>query len=396
MSGITSLGTTYNLPNYTGTLFQLTPADTPFFSAIGGLTGGGQTTSPEFEWEAFDLRTADQNVALEGAAAPTAQERVRAQVKNVVQLHHERVSVSYTKLAAVGQKAGLANDARNPVTDELDWQVVQMLKQMTRDIEFSFINGRYNLPSDNTTARKTKGLRQAITTNRTNKGTLVVATGLTATASTDAITATAHGLSNGQRVIVRNNTAGGLSDGRTYYLVNSATNSFKLALTSTGTAVDITADGVVDVYTVSASSLAVTDINTLAQQVYDNGGLMEGDYATLIMNSAQKLAVSQAFANAYGKYFETSRTVGGVNFQTITTDFASFNIMLDRHVPQDTIILCSLEQCMPVFEEIPGKGHFFAEPLAKTGTSDDVQLYGEVGLAYGNERSHGILEGLPF
>jgi len=38
MSGITALGTTYGLPNYTGILYQLTPADTPFFAALGGLT----------------------------------------------------------------------------------------------------------------------------------------------------------------------------------------------------------------------------------------------------------------------------------------------------------------------------------------------------------------------
>jgi hypothetical protein len=63
--------------------------------------------------------------------------------------------------------------------------------------------------------------------------------------------------------------------------------------------------------------------------------------------------------------------------------------MMDRMVPQDTIAVVSLEQLQPVFLEVPGKGHFFAEPLAKTGASDEVQLYGEVGLAYGNERSHG-------
>ena len=51
MAGISALGTNYNLPNYTGILHYLTPADTPFFSAVGGLTGGRQTTSTEFEWQ---------------------------------------------------------------------------------------------------------------------------------------------------------------------------------------------------------------------------------------------------------------------------------------------------------------------------------------------------------
>ena len=75
MAGITGLGTTFNLPNYTGELFALTPDDTPLLSSIGGLTGGGQTTSTEFEWQTYDLGDPGQDVALEGADAPTAEER---------------------------------------------------------------------------------------------------------------------------------------------------------------------------------------------------------------------------------------------------------------------------------------------------------------------------------
>jgi hypothetical protein len=39
-------GTTFNLPNFVGELFELTPADTPFLSAIGGLTGGNRPPPP--------------------------------------------------------------------------------------------------------------------------------------------------------------------------------------------------------------------------------------------------------------------------------------------------------------------------------------------------------------
>ena len=51
MAGISGQGTTFNLPNYVGELYALTPADTPFLSAIGGLTGGGMTTATEVEWQ---------------------------------------------------------------------------------------------------------------------------------------------------------------------------------------------------------------------------------------------------------------------------------------------------------------------------------------------------------
>ena len=35
------------------------------------------------------------------------------------------------------------------------------------------------------------------------------------------------------------------------------------------------------------------------------------------------------------------------------------------------------------------------EPLAKTGASDKVQIYGEIGLKYGNERTHAVLTVAP-
>jgi hypothetical protein len=314
---VTGLGTTYNLPNYTGILYQLTPSDTPFFSAIGGLTGGGQTDAIEFEWQTFDLRAAGQNVALEGADAPAGSERIRGNVSNLVQIQHETVEVSYTKLAATQAKAGVNNAERNQIMNELDWQVEQMLKQMVRDIEFSFIQGTYVKPGTNATARQTRGILEAITTNA------VVADG------------------------------------------------------GAGVPAALTEDLVLD----------------LLQSVWENGGIQESDTATLVCNAFQKRQLTTAFVTDKG-YQEASRTVGGVRVQTIETDFGTLNLMLDRHMPTDEVAVVSLEQCMPVYQEIPGKGHFFAEPLARTGATDRTQLYGEVGLKYGNEKAHGKITNL--
>lgn len=394
MSGITGLGTTYNLPNYTGVLFQLTPAETKFFSAIGGLSSGGQSTSKRFEWETFDLRSAGQNVALEGAVAPTAQQRVRGNVDNVCQIQHEKVSVSYTKLGAFGQKNGINNMAPNGVMNEADWQIVQRLKEMVRDVNYSFINGQYHLATDNTTANQTRGLLQAITTNLTDKSTAVV-TGLSA--ATDTITETSTGRSNGDKVIVTADSVLAANSqvivGRVYFVVNKSTNAFKLANTAGGAAITVGTSTIA--YRLPwTTALDVPTLNALFAQTYDNGGIAEGATAAVMCNSSQKLALSAAYASAYGKFYETSRTVGGVDLTTIETDFGQLNVMLERQMPQDALAIVSLEQCQPVFLEIPGKGHFFAEPLAKTGSSDDTQLYGEVGLAYGNEKAHGLLTGL--
>jgi len=395
MAGISALGTTFNLPNYTGILFALTPAETPLFSAIGGLTGGRQATSKEFEWETFDLRSAAQPDVLEGADAPTLTGRVRANVTNMCQIHQSAVGVSYTKLAAYGEKAGTNNAEVNPVRDELDWQVEQELKSMVRDINYSFINGVYRKPADNLTSRQTRGLLAAITTNAINTETLVGDGTSVWTAATDAFTEAAHGLAVGNRVrvdVLSGST--GQVDG--YFYVNTAAdaNTFTVSATKGGATALISADGTANVY--KQQAVTVSMLGDLMQMVYDNGGITEQATATVIVNSAGKRQISSMYAEYAGKFTETSRTVGGVNVDTLVTDFGVLNVMLDRQMPQGSLVVASLEQLAPVFLEIPSKGHFFAEELAKTGATDRTQLYGEVGLAYGNEKAHGKLTGLYF
>ncbi|OZF05242.1 hypothetical protein CH302_01055 [Rhodococcus sp. 15-2388-1-1a] len=320
MPGITGLGTTYNLPNYVGELFSISPEDTPLLSAIGGLTGGEEKSSTIFSWQSYDLREADKNrQRLEGADAPQAEGRKRAAGTNVLEIHQEQVAVSYTKQAAVRQVAtdGATNIRidNQPVGDELTWQIQAELKQIARDVEASFVGGIYNLPTDNTTVRRTRGLLPAITTN-----------------------------------------------------------------------------------VVEAGGEPLTDdlILDLMQEVWTNGGIQESETRTLITNATQKRRLTKIFIKDAGSaYRETSRNVGGVNLQTFETDFGRVNIMLSRFHPADEIAVVSLEELAPAFLNIPGKGHFFAEPLAKTGASDKVQLYGEIGLQYGNERKHGKLTGLP-
>lgn len=67
----------------------------------------------------------------------------------------------------------------------------------------------------------------------------------TAVAATDVITASAHGLTNGNRVLVDSTTTlpAGLSRNTVYYVISATTNTFQLSLTSGGTTVNITDTG---------------------------------------------------------------------------------------------------------------------------------------------------------
>lgn len=406
MSGVSGLGTTYNLPNFNGELISLTPAETPLLSAIGGLSGGLKTDATQFEWQTYDLAARSTAGALEGAAAPTAAERVRANVRNVVQAFHRKVSVSYTKQAAIGQLTTpssapyvTASGAANPVVSELDWQIAQKIKEVAGDVNKSFIRGHYQLPTTNSTPRQTRGLLEAITTNVTDKGTNVQ-TG--ASSATDTITpAAAHSFSAGDLIVFDAvGDATNIEVGEIYYIYSvSTTVSFKVKTTSGtsgGTALTLgTSSANISYHQVWTTTLTTDHIETAIQGIYDNGGL-RGGTPIMLVGSRQKRAISAAYSNAYGKAnpLINGNTVGGVAIQSVLTDFGEFGVMIDTDVPKDSIIFLSLDELAPVFLEIPGKGVFFSEKLGLAGSSDDYQLYGEIGLKYGAERHHGVLRGL--
>ncbi len=67
----------------------------------------------------------------------------------------------------------------------------------------------------------------------------------TADSSTDVITATGHGLTDGKRVVLSttNTLPAGLSAERFYFVRDATTDTFKLSLTSGGTAIDLTDNG---------------------------------------------------------------------------------------------------------------------------------------------------------
>jgi hypothetical protein len=172
LATVTGQGTTYNLPNFHGELFNLTPTETPFLSAIGGIAGAKTTRSKVFEWQTVDRRDSTPNrVALEGALAPEPTARSRRNVTNVVEIHQSTIEVSYTKQAATGEYSGAnVGPDDNPITDEVAEQVNAELEAMALDIEKSFLSGVYANPANNSAPRKTRGILTAITTNVDDNG----------------------------------------------------------------------------------------------------------------------------------------------------------------------------------------------------------------------------------
>ena len=102
MANVTGTGTSFNLPNFAGELFTASPTKTPFLSMIGGLSGGRQTESDEFDTgQLYEFPEATQPEISEQASetAPAATALVREQKTNVTQIFQESIVLTYAKLA---------------------------------------------------------------------------------------------------------------------------------------------------------------------------------------------------------------------------------------------------------------------------------------------------------
>lgn len=164
---VTGLGTTWNLPNYAGELFTADPTQTPLLSMIGGLTGGKQTKNFEFPTAVlFDYPDAKQPEITEEASAkaPAASAIARKQESNVIQIHQEVIDLTYFKQSNSGRFSGInGSNQTNPI-DEKAWQIQQKLIKIARDVEFSFINGKYQKATAANVANKTRGMPELAAT----------------------------------------------------------------------------------------------------------------------------------------------------------------------------------------------------------------------------------------
>lgn len=179
MGAVSGTGTTYGLPNYHGELFTITPTDTPFLAAIGGINGAKVTHALEFEWQTVDRRASSaNNAAKEGQPAPAGVARSRSNVKNITEIHQSAIDISYSKLGATGQFSGVnvAPEWDDFMADELTLQTHAELQSMAVDIEQSFLSGTYQKPADNNTARHTQGIIGAVTTNVVDKAAGAIST----------------------------------------------------------------------------------------------------------------------------------------------------------------------------------------------------------------------------
>lgn len=160
----------------TDKIYDLSPMDTPFMTAIGRGSAAKNTYA---EWQNDAIDDAAENAALEGDDASYATASATTRLGNYTQIFTKSVSVSGTAQAM--DTAGRRN--------ELLYQVDKRSREMKRDMEFAITQNRASHAGSRATARKLAGFEAWITTNA-SRGSGGASGGFTAaktvTAATDA------------------------------------------------------------------------------------------------------------------------------------------------------------------------------------------------------------------
>lgn len=159
----------FNVPNYSGLLYNKAATDTPFLNMISGNVK--YTNSVEFVCgqyytsEEGEIPEVSETASL---TAPAATFVTRNQMSNVTQIFHESVAISYAKQSNMATLSGIniAGQTANP-QDELDFQIANKMNKIKRSIEKAFIAGEYNKATSDSEVNKTRGIANAITSNIT-------------------------------------------------------------------------------------------------------------------------------------------------------------------------------------------------------------------------------------
>ena len=312
----------YNLPNFVGELFTLSPLDTPLLSMIGGLTGGMAKNAPVFTWQDTLHRAPAVQSNVDGDDATFGSQK-RNERSNVVMIHQYGVELDYVKQSASGLLGTMGTSpatsaisilGTQPVMNEMGWQLQVKIEQAALDVEKVFLDGTLAYPN-NGTARQTQGIRGAIA----------------------AATTTTH--------------------------------------------------------TVSAVKATRAVIDDIAKKLYDDGAKVRN--MVIMVNSTAKQEIADSYGTTTNWNVQPrSYNVFGVNVTDLETSFGKFPVVINRHTHVDEVLFLDLAYMAPCFMPHPSKGNFFLEPLAKSGSYDRMQLYGEIGLQYGPANWHGLAKGL--
>lgn len=129
-------------------------------------------------------------------------------------------------------------------------------------------------------------------------------------------------------------------------------------------------------------------LNSAMTAAFERGFTFDDGRIELWVNPANLSKINEVFSGLTGFGLPSSRTEGGVAITTILTNFGNVEVHYDAMIDANTYLLLNMGEIAVAELDVPSKGNFFYESLAKTGAAEKGQIYGQAGIDYGAEWKH--------
>ena len=158
--------------------------------------------------------------------------------------------------------------------------------------------------------------------------------------------------------------------------------------------------GIIPAITTNAVAAAGADLSRalleqLHREMIENAGVQPEAGLLIVAAPVQLAKLNTAYETQFRQ--GSDRMVGGLMTREVYTPFGVLRLpsqgAYDLDVPQDTVVLVNPEPVRGRYLPIKGET-ILVEPLAKVGSSEDWQIYGQLGIDYGAEWLHGKITGL--
>lgn len=143
--------------------------------------------------------------------------------------------------------------------------------------------------------------------------------------------------------------------------------------------------------TVTTAAHYRSQINEAMAALVTSSGFNPDETWTWFGDATQYANIQAAFEGMTGSQMPPSREVAGWSIRTIYTRLGVLNIVLEPDMPADKFLIANMGVVGVVGLPVPGKGILFEEAVAKTGSTDKTQLYGQLGIDHGPEWAHAVV-----
>ena len=142
-----------------------------------------------------------------------------------------------------------------------------------------------------------------------------------------------------------------------------------------------------NVMDLGGKAISIWDVADMLVLIRDAGGDTNG--LVLWCDSVTKFQFSaEAAANNF-RVYPDSRNVNGLNITRIETPAGAIDICEGVYLPVGTALVLNFGVIAPVGQNVPGKGNFYLQEMAKTGFKTKYSILGQLGLDHGPEWCHG-------